>query len=732
MAAPCLRLAGTFACLLVGTQIAAADNRLTLDDVAGVTQVSDPQISPDGRSIVYVVARPNLKSASYDRALVLIDLAAATQRTLTYGRRTVHFPRWSPSGDRIAFLELAPPQFVTEAPSAAEPGETDAADHEARAQLFVMPMNGGDARRITNTSEGIEQFAWSPDGKQIAFVTADENPDRKLIKQHHDAFEVHDNGYLATAATMPSHAWLVAADGSTIRRLTSGSWSLPKSAPPSSPASPLSWSPDGKSIAIVQQATPYWADADQSVLAILDVASGQIRKLTDRKLLEGHPAFSPDGSHIAYLYSRDGDPNNQNDLWVTASGGGEGINLTQALDRDIVRAVWAADGKSLLVTAHDGTRVGLWMQPLNGAAKRINLGEVDPIWGFWVDMALSRDGALVFPGSTPNHPSELYYVRPAASPPRALGRDGALIFTGGGPNRPTELHYVQASGSPLQLTRFNQAIEARDLGRVEQFEWRGPDGVQQNGVVVYPPGFDSARKYPLVLVIHGGPQSASTIGFSPLPELLASHGYVVFSPNYRGSDNLGNAFQHAINNDAGEGPGRDIMSGLAALENRGFIDENRIGVSGWSYGGYLTSWLIGHYHIWKAAVSGAAVNDLVHAYALSDFNVSQRYSIDGPPWSAEQTEAYRKQSPITYARDIKTPTLILSDTGDARVPITQSYLMYHALKDNGVTVQFFAYPVSGHSPGDPVRQPDVYRRWVEWMDRYLQGAGPSSAVQPGY
>jgi len=715
MAALRLRLAGTFACLLAGTQIGAAENRLTLDDVAGITQVSDPQFSPDGRSIVYVVARPNLKNASYDRSLLLIDLAAATQRTLTYGRRTVHSPRWSPSGDRIAFLELAPPQIVTEAPSAAEAAETDAADHEARAQLFVMPMNGGDAHRITNTSEGIEQFAWSPDGKQIAFVTADENPDRKLIKQHHDAFEVHDNGYLATAAAMPSHAWLVASDGSAIRRLTSGTWSLPKSAPPSSPAAPLSWSPDGKSIAIVQQTTPYWADADASVLAILDVASGHIRKLTERTLLEGHPVFSPDGTHISYLLSRDGDPNNQNDLWVTASAGGEGINLTQGLDRDIVRDVWTADGKSLLVTAHDGTRVGLWIQPLNGPARRINLGEVDPIWGFWVDMSVSRDGALVFAGSTPNHPSEIYYVRPS-----------------GAPNRPTELQYVRSNGLPLQLTRFNQAIQARDLGRVEQFEWKGPDGGQQDGVVVYPPGFDSTRKYPLVLVIHGGPQSASTMGFSALPQLLAAHGYVVFSPNYRGSDNFGNAFQHAINNDAGDGPGRDIMSGLAAMESRGFIDANRVGVSGWSYGGYLTSWLIGHYHNWKAAVSGAAVNDLVHAYALSDFNVSQRYSIDGPPWSPEQAEAYRKQSPITYARDITAPTLILADTGDARVPITQSYLMYHALKDNGVTVQFFAYPVAGHSPGDPVRQPDVYRRWVDWMDRYLQGAGPSSAAQPGH
>jgi dipeptidyl aminopeptidase/acylaminoacyl peptidase len=151
------------------------------------------------------------------------------------------------------------------------------------------------------------------------------------------------------------------------------------------------------------------------------------------------------------------------------------------------------------------------------------------------------------------------------------------------------------------------------------------------------------------------------------------------------------------------------------------VDQARIGVSGWSYGGYMTSWLTGHYHIWKAAVAGAAVNDFVHEYALSDNNVTMRYAFGGSPWSGKLLKAYQEQSPIAYAQSITTPTLILSDTGDARVPITQSYLMYHALKDNGVPVQFFAYPVDGHFPSDPVRLPDVYRRWLEWMDRYLHG-----------
>jgi len=671
--------------------LGAAPRRLDLADVAAIVRVSEPQLSPDGKSIVFVVARPNIKEARYDKSLVLVDVSSGQQRVLTYDRKGVSAPRWSPSGESIAFLDNAVP---TE-PAAPEPStlaapapEKPPAAGTPRSQIFVMPMNGGDAHRITNSSRDVEQFAWSPDGTQIAYAVADQNPNQKEIDRHNDAFQVGDNDYLATEAAMPSHLWLAPASGGAARRLTSGSWSLPKGAPPSSPASPLSWSNDGRSIAIVQQSTPNWGDSDQSVVAIVDVASGQIRKLTAHQALEGYPVYSPDNTRIAYWYSRDGDPNNENELLVAPSSGGNGVDLTRALDRSIVRAEWSGDGKSLLVGAHDGVRSALWLLPLSGPAQRIDLGNVDPAWSYWVDLSLGKDGALAFAGNTPTHPNEIYYLAPGAQPRR--------------------------------LTSFNQEAASRELGRAEEFDWKGPNGYQENGVVVYPPGFDSHRKYPLVLVIHGGPQSASTLAFSPLAQLLAAHDYLVFSPNYRGSDNLGNAYERAIFNDAGAGPGRDVIAGIDALEQKGFVDKSRIAVSGWSYGGYMTSWLIGHYHIWKAAVSGAAVNDLLHEYALSDDNVTERYNFGGPPWSDKMLKAYQEQSPISFASHITTPTLILSDTGDARVPITESYLMYHALKDRNVPVEFIAYPVSGHFPGDPVRGPDVDRRWVEWIDRHLR------------
>ena len=204
----------------------------------------------------------------------------------------------------------------------------------------------------------------------------------------------------------------------------------------------------------------------------------------------------------------------------------------------------------------------------------------------------------------------------------------------------------------------------------------------------------------------------------------------MFEPNYRGSDNNGNAYQRAVYQDSGAGPAQDIIAGIHALEASGFVDPSRIAVSGWSYGGYMTAWLIGHYHFWRAAVVGAAITDFVEQYALSDNGPATSYSLGGLPWSEKLLNLYRAQSPITYARQITTPTLILSNTGDTRVPITQSYLLYHALKDHGVPVQFFAYPIHGHSPSDPVHQGDAYRRWIAWIDDHMTQAAPHIDPSP--
>ena len=256
--------------------------------------------------------------------------------------------------------------------------------------------------------------------------------------------------------------------------------------------------------------------------------------------------------------------------------------------------------------------------------------------------------------------------------------------------------------------------------------WRGADNFDMDGILTYPPGYQPGRPYPLVLFIHGGPRGASTMAFSARAQWLASHDWIVFQPNYRGSDNLGNTYQAAIWNDAGAGPGRDVMSGVDLLVKRGIADPKRMAVSGWSYGGYMTVWLLGNYpDRWRAGVAGAAVTDHIDQYVLSDIHAPVATYYTGSPFTdPKRLQAYRDQAPITYAARIKAPTLVLSDTGDQRVPTTESFILYHVLRDNGVETKFIAYPVPGHSPADPVHQRDVDRRWAAWLKEHLDATIP--------
>jgi dipeptidyl aminopeptidase/acylaminoacyl peptidase len=441
----------------------------------------------------------------------------------------------------------------------------------------------------------------------------------------------------------------------------------------------------------VKQEKPHDGDNDKTIVQVLDVKTGKLRSLTGRTSLESCPIFSPDGDQVAYWYPRNGDPNLINEIWLApTTTGGKGTCLTTDLDRCLLHSVWFPDGKSLLVGGHDGTTVALWAQPLSGKARRLELGRACPTWFYGMDACVGKSGAIAFTASEPNRPTELYYMASSTSAPR-------------------------------RLTDFNKEVAGRSLGKVRTIKWKVKGGFEADGVVTYPPGFDSNKKYPLVLVIHGGPQSASVERFNALPQLIAAKGHIVFEPNYRGSDHIGNAYMRAIVGDWGKGPGEDVMAGLEALKKLGNIDDKRIAVTGWSYGGYMTTWLIGNYQGWKVALAGAAVTDWSDQYNLGDGNVQGRFLFGGSPWTGDYEKLFKEQSPITYARKIKTPTLIMATTGDARVPITQSYRLFHALKDNKVPVKFVAYPVAGHFPGDPVRQKDLFRRWVAWVDEHLKG-----------
>ena len=639
--------------------------------VGKIVRVSDPQIAPDGKSLVAVVTRPDYEHDLNVAELAQVDIATGKTRSLTHGRKSASFPRWSPSGDRIAFL---------------------AADGEKHNQIFVLEMAGGDALQVTKSPTSIQQFAWRPDGSALAYAAVDEAPKKTGADSFDDAFEVGDGSFLDKEKALPTHLWLVPAAGGEAKRLTSGAWSLPVAFPPGPPASPIAFTPDGSKLIYVRLENTYSGDRRNSSPQVLDLATGKSEAVTTHTMYASFPVPSPDGAHVAYLYPRDGVDRNYGDIYVTDGLKGDGENATRAIDRNFFRALWTPDSKAIVTGANDGATAGMWIQPLSGKATRLDLGDVTPSTGFWLDANVGPQGQIAFTGTEPHRPAEIYVLDTPASKPR-------------------------------RLTSLNADFDSLSLGKSEVVTWASPDKAPknwtENGILTYPPNYVPGAKLPLVLYIHGGPTSSSKDAFSTFAQLIAAQGWLVFEPNYRGSDNAGNDFARAIVDDSGDGPGRDVLAGIDMLKKRGIVDEANIAVTGWSYGGYMTSWLIGHAQFWKAAIAGAPVTNLIDQYTLSDSNVARATAIGGSPYTGDWMKHWVEQSPITYYEKMTTPTLVLQDTGDYRVTISQGYELYHALKDRGVRTEFYAYPIGGHSPADPVRIRDVYRRWIEWLDQFL-------------
>jgi dipeptidyl aminopeptidase/acylaminoacyl peptidase len=668
------------ACFLISASSISASARVPIPDTPGkvfdlawvgkMTRVSDPQIAPDGKSLVTVVTNPDYENDLNVSELALVDISSGATRFLTHGRKSAGFPRWSPNGDRVAFL---------------------AADGDKHNQIFVLDMAGGDAFQLTKSPTSIQQFAWKPDGSAFAYAAIDEAPKKTGADKFDDAFEVGNGSFLDKEKALPTHLWLVSAAGGEAKRLTSGTWTLPVAFPPGPPASPISFSADGNKLIYVRLETTYSGDRRHSAPQVLDLATGRSEPITTHTKFASFPVPSPDGRHVAYIYPRDGSDRNYQDVFVVDGLKGDGRNITHVIDRNFFRALWTPDSKAIVTGGNDGATASLWIQPIDGRAAKLDLGDVTPNTGFWLDADVGPQGQIAFSGTEPHRPAEIYVL----DSPGAKAR---------------------------RLTKFNADFDALALGKSEVVTWKSPDKAPkdwtENGILTYPPNYKPG-KLPLVLYIHGGPTSSSKNAFSVFVQLIAAQGWLVFEPNYRGSDNLGNDFGRAIVDDSGDGPGRDVFAGIEMLKKRGIVDEANIAVTGWSYGGYMTSWLIGHAQFWKAAIAGAPVTNLLDQYTLSDANVARAASIGGSPYTGDWMKHWVEQSPITYYQKMKTPTLVLQDVGDYRVTITQGYELYHALKDRGIQTQFYAYPIGGHSPADPVRNRDVYRRWIEWLDVYL-------------
>ena len=647
----------------------SAQKQFELADMDKLYTLSDPQLSPDGKAILIVVAKPDTLINKNKSSIYKIDIALASSQQLTFNRSSVRSPRWSPSGEQIAFM---------------------ANDDKNIVQLFVLSMTGGEAKQITNSPTNVLQFNWSPDGKFFAFVKYDEVANKKEIEKGYDSFEVKKNSMFIKAKPKRAHLWLISANGGEAERLTSGTWTLYSNI--FGPT--FSWSPNGEKIAFQSFETAYTGGL-VSVVNTLEIATKAISRISSKTIREnemhreGQPVFSPDGKSIAYQLNRE-NVGYGADVFYTSVNRGAEKNLTFEIDRCFFNTEWSSDSDALFVAANDYNTVSLWMQPLTGVAKKVNLGDLCINGGYSYDYTVGKSNAIAMIASTSQSPNELYYL---ANP----------------------------DATPKKLTSFNKELEAFTFGKQETISWKS-DEFTPNGILTFPPDFDPAKTYPLVLEIHGGPRSTSKEKFSYATQLKAAQGYIVFQPNYRGSDNMGYAFSEAIGGDMGEGPGRDVMQGIKELNKRPYIDINNIAVTGWSYGGFMTTWLIGNYDSWKCAVAGAAVTDWFDQYTASDVGSMYQFEYGkgiSPFTDRKVKENWIKNSPITYAEQVKTPTLILSNIGDERVPISQSYTYFRVLQDIGTESKFIAFPVPGHFPSDPLRQKEVHRHILEWLDAYL-------------
>jgi dipeptidyl aminopeptidase/acylaminoacyl peptidase len=634
----------------------------SLDAMARIVAVSDAAISPDGTKIAFVAERAVLERNAYDDELWTFDLRTRRLRRYGEGHRSYSSPQWSPDSRRLAVVS-----------------DDRASDGD---QLFLVDPVAGGMRRLTAGND-IRSFAWRPDGAALAFSRRDPAAVKHGAAAFEDGFAVSDEAYLSTETPLPAHLWQSDLAGHA-SRLTHGTWSVANDS--------ISWSPDGTRVAYMRVPNAIHSNGVRAAAFALDVHTHVSLPLTQNAGLEDQALWSPDGKRVLYLYPRNGDPANALDAMTVAADGTGERDISLALDRHVELAAWMPDGRALL-KVYDGTTGPLYIAGNDGAARRVPMG---PVVDAQIDsmQSASRNGAIAFTGVEAGRPSELYYLAPRAH-------------------------------TPERLTDFNNGIAALHLGKVQAVTWQN-GGFAEDGVVTYPPGFDRVRAanpshvFPLVLRIHGGPTLTSVAAFDPFYQLAAARGYIVFAPNYRGSSNLGSAFEHAVYNDASTGPGTDVMAGIDAVEKLGIVDTHRVAVSGWSYGGQLTSWMIGHYQIWKCAVTGAAVNDLVVDYTIADDIDADRASFSSSPFAGDALSVWQSQSPITYFKNIHTPLMMFGNVYDVRVPIVEQYEMFHALLDNGVPVSFYAYPSTGHLPSGPVRLADVYRRWLSWFEKYLQ------------
>jgi dipeptidyl aminopeptidase/acylaminoacyl peptidase len=660
-----------------------AKRAMTASDLQSFQRISEPQISPDGHWVAYTVAMPDLKANSVVKQVWLVPTDGGAPRQLTHDGNNWR-PQFSPDGKRLAILS----------------------DRSGVIEIYTMPAAGGDAQKLTTLSTDIDNEQWSPDGRSIAFTSFvfpdcpdDACDNARLQALANDPVKAREYDHLLFRHWVHwsngtrSHLFIADAQTGAARDLTPGA---DYDVPPDERGDPtdIAWSPDSKQICFTAVTDRPEAISTNGDLFTVDLAGGAPKRITTNPGFDGHPIYSPDGRSIAYRSQATAEY--ESDLFrlmLYDRASGTSTRLAPQFDLWVDTILWSPDSKKLYFWAQQELNQPIFeVAPTPGAAPRAIVGN------FNNTVSLSADG-------------------------------NTIAFLRSAMDMPPEVFIAHSDGSGVtQLTHHNASLLAQlDLARPEPFWFPGANGTRVEGVLIRPPAFDPSKRYPMVLVIHGGPQTGWEDSWEGQayrwnPELFAAPGYVSVLINPRGSTGYGQKFVDEIQDQWGGLPYEDLMKGVDyVLATYPFVDGNRMAAIGGSYGGYMVDWIATHTGRFKCLVSHAGPYDEFSMYGSTEELWFVEHDLKGTPWS--NPASYQKWSPSTYAAELgkfKTPTLVLAGELDYRVPYTQDLEFFTDLQRQGVPSKILLFPDDGHWILKPLDSELWNKTLAGWLATYLK------------
>ena len=663
-------------CLQPATHGQSSGATPTIDQLISLKRVGSPAISPNGQWVAYTVRDTNWDDNNYHTEIWLADVKSGDVRQLTsHSKKSSTAPAWRPDSSKLAF----------------------ATDRDEKRQIYLIDPRGGEAQKLTSAEEGVGSFAWAPDGKSIAFTSTDAKTEAdKEREKKYGEFDVIGEGHRM------SHLWVFDLATKKARRLTSGAFTVGS----------YDWSPDGRQIAFDHRINPSNATGGTADISIVAVADGAVRPLVQQPGADGGPVWSPDGTRIAFRTAMTKEFSFLNDaIAVVPAAGGNIESVTASFDEDPGLVDWLPAG--IFFTASQRTNAFLFS--VDPATRAIRKYAPSDTWigsGF----SLTPDGQTVaFVAADATTLSEIY-----VSPVAPLGGD------------------ARSAKTARKLTDMTKQTAGWANGPIEVVTWKSQDGTPIEGVLHKPVGFQAGRKYPLLVVIHGGPTAVSrptafsSTGIYPI-DIWTAKGALVLEPNYRGSAGYGEAFRSLNVRNLGVGDAWDVLSGIDHLIKEGLADPDRVGAMGWSQGGYISAYLATHDSArFKAISVGAGISNWMTYYVNTDITQFTRHYLKATPW--DDPEIYAKTSPMTYVKGAKAPTLIQHGSADQRVPTPNAFELYRGLQDVGVPSKLIIYKGFegiGHGPSKPKSSRAVMQHNLEWFDKYIWGVTSTTTMNDG-